>query len=398
MTRFPSNFRAMRIILCMYLHLSFSSCSSVFLASFSPFHRSPFPHFVFAPRHRFIVSSFLCFIVSLFHRFFVSSFLRFIVSSFLRCIVASFHRFFISPFLRFIVSSFHRFSVFPFHRFLFVCCGLATHSFSPPMPLSFTCNFGTCSMAHQTPSIAIVGDSYVRRFGEFLVRHSINSLHIQGQRAACFGLGGASLRGEKRITPLLTRAILQPGLQCVILLIGSNDLCRSNTSPSTISHDIECLVRYCLSVNETLRVAVCQIPPRQRPPDALFADRVAAVNDSLRQRLDPLERAEFTRIKGFSQPAPELYCDGVHFAVPGNIKLLRGIRGAVLRALKLARGNFSLHYFRICFCEGCTLCAWVGGHCLGYNYQPLPVGLFSCPPSFSLIRIKLYYLIFYPNK
>ena len=332
--------------------------SSVFLASFSPFHRSPFPHFVFAPRHRFIVSSFLCFIVSSFYRFFVSSLHHCIVSSF-------FH---------FSVSSFHRFSVFPFHRFFFVCCGLATHSFSPPMPLYFTCNFGTCSMAHQPPSIAIVGDSYVRRFGEFLVRNSINSLHIQGQRAACFGLGGASLRGEKRITPLLTRAILQPGLQCVILLIGSNDLCRSNTSPSTISHDIECLVRYCLSVHETLRVAVCQIPPRQRPPDALFADRVAAVNDSLRQRLDPLERAEFTRIKGFSQPAPELYCDGVHFAVPGNIKLLRGIRGAVLRALKLARGNFSLHYFRSAYVSvrgvpsalgwGVTVWVIITSHCL----------------------------------
>ena len=171
MTRFPSNFRAMRIILCMYLHLSISSCSSVFqrfpcvVFTVSSFPVSPF-------RFR-TASSFHSFIVSLFHRFFVLSFLRFFVSSLHHCIVSSF--------FHFSVSSFHRFSVFPFHRFFFVCCGLATHSFSPPMPLYFTCNFGTCSMAHQPPSIAIVGDSYVRRFGEFLVRNSINSLHIQGQ-------------------------------------------------------------------------------------------------------------------------------------------------------------------------------------------------------------------------
>ena len=108
MTRFPSNFRAMRIILCMYLHLSISSCSSVFqrfpcvVFTVSSFPVSPF-------RFR-TASSFHSFIVSLFHRFFVLSFLRFFVSSFLRCIIASFHRFFISPF--------HRFIVFPSFRFI----------------------------------------------------------------------------------------------------------------------------------------------------------------------------------------------------------------------------------------------------------------------------------------
>jgi lysophospholipase L1-like esterase len=124
-----------------------------------------------------------------------------------------------------------------------------------------------------------------------------------------------------------------PHLKCLVLLIGSNDLCDQARSPEDVAQDIKCLVTYVRAFSQDLYIAVCQIPSRARPPYARYGERVVLANNFLRQRLEPFERVELSQIKGLRNLHQDLFIDdGIHFSLLGNEKLFRVIRGAVQRA------------------------------------------------------------------
>ena len=61
-------------------------------------------------------------------------------------------------------------------------------------------------------SIAIVGDSFVRRLQDYLRRSSLADLNLEGAHVALFGLGGAAVRGRKRVLPLINEEIRVEGI------------------------------------------------------------------------------------------------------------------------------------------------------------------------------------------
>lgn len=181
-------------------------------------------------------------------------------------------------------------------------------------------------------SIAFVGDSYIRRLGEYMRAQRCEDLHMEGEVVIPFGLGGASIRGRTRIQPLLDAAIALPNVRVIYLHIGSNDLIDRRRAPEEVARDIVRLASYALASSETVRVIIGQIHDRLTAPDRDYPARVWRTNSALMAFVADVDRCSYAFIKGLCRPSPAVYCDGIHFNNRGNYKLMRGIRGAVLRA------------------------------------------------------------------
>ena len=182
-------------------------------------------------------------------------------------------------------------------------------------------------------SIAIVGDSYVRRLEEYLIDHRLTNLRIDGGRATCVGQGGAAVRGRKPIIRLINRVLRIPNLHIVYINVGSNDLCDRAQSPEGLARDLQRLANFILASSEAVQVIIGQIHPRLNMPDRDYNRRVEHTNACLAYNLRHSSRIHFAALRGLRQPEPDSYCDGIHFNAKGNRKLFRGIRGAVIERL-----------------------------------------------------------------
>lgn len=187
-------------------------------------------------------------------------------------------------------------------------------------------------------TIAIVGDSYVGRLYDFMALRSRQHFKISGEIVQFLGLSGGVIRGRKPVLPLLTRAIQTPSMHSIVLLVGGNDACDAAIPPLEIARDLMCLVRYVLSRDDTIKVIVCQLTERRHKPDPGYISRIRAINGHLKRQLADVPRSFYVRFKGLRRPAEDNFVpDGVHLNDKGHLKLYRGIRGALLRALKPER-------------------------------------------------------------
>lgn len=185
-------------------------------------------------------------------------------------------------------------------------------------------------------SIALVGDSYIRRLRDFLCDTS-QDLDFPTTRIRFLCEGGSSLFGKKPIQPLLDQA-LASDLSLLLLNVGSNDV---GSSPSEkIITALLSLARYSLCASRQCIVIVCQLHHRSRPPPHFseFNDTISAINaslqDTIRSQAHP--RIRFARLRGLFKPSASYYCDGVHYADVGSQLFLRGVRSALHGAARVA--------------------------------------------------------------
>jgi hypothetical protein len=194
-------------------------------------------------------------------------------------------------------------------------------------------------------SVAVVGDSYVRRLGEYLDRQGIHNLRLPAQCSASrfYGLGGAKLftaNRDKCVLSLLDSALDNQDLRVLFLHVGSNDLSSPSADPIRIASGIISLAQYAMHANEHLRVVVSQLFARcPNAVDGGFADRKAAVHTELIRRVREINsrRLSFAPLRGLCRMAPEdFHRDGVHLSTVENRKFYRGVRGAIIRAHRRA--------------------------------------------------------------
>ena len=128
-------------------------------------------------------------------------------------------------------------------------------------------------------SVAIIGHSFVRRFGDFLAgchlprsrraahQARYKNLRIDGYSVTCFGVGGAT---AVSIIPHIHRWLsnLAPNAQVVFLDIGSNDLCRRSSSPEQVAARIVGLaasIHTCYNVDYIIAGQILHLPVEQYP-------------------------------------------------------------------------------------------------------------------------------------
>ena len=187
------------------------------------------------------------------------------------------------------------------------------------------------------PSVAIIGHSYVRRLKQFCPSSSrFHNLNLQHDRVSFLGIGGAKIRGSKRIIPHLHSLFKSSSFKVVFLQLGSNDLCDKNTSPHSVALDLLALAHFLISAYNVHRVVIGQLHYRSRAPYAHFNSNIAQTNLALLRavREQQCPEIQFAHLKGFARHNPSFYLpDGVHFNAAGNFKFFEGVRGAVIRGL-----------------------------------------------------------------
>lgn len=186
------------------------------------------------------------------------------------------------------------------------------------------------------PSVAIVGDSYIRRFEAYALQNLIYHLDLRPTHVAYFGLGGAAAyKGEKLITDKLQQAMALPQVDQILLLIGSNDLCHMDLSPAILATQIFYLADYALRGSHASSISICSVIPRLNQPDPMYNQRVDSLNDALYHLCKADTHIEFCRLRGLRQNVSPTYYnpkDNIHLNNDGNYKLYRSLRGAVHRS------------------------------------------------------------------
>ena len=184
-------------------------------------------------------------------------------------------------------------------------------------------------------SVLLLGHSFVRRFGEYLVSppHPFRSdLNLPaGVQFYCQGVGG-------RIVPSLIRydlgAVDSVRPDVIVLEIGSNDLCDPSVSFLTIGSAIDDLCALLMDRFQVRHVVVCQILRRIVLPYPAFNEQVLLLNNYLEVVIGDRAHATFWKHRGFWHNTSILFCpDGVHPNYAGLGRLYRSYRGAILQAL-----------------------------------------------------------------
>ena len=178
---------------------------------------------------------------------------------------------------------------------------------------------------------AVVGDSYVRRLGEFVSTYGSPNLDLNAE-VRYFGRGGTSLLGAKSFIPELDAALRLP-LQALFINVGSNDI--GHRSPDDIATALVSAASYELTSDDTLHVIIGQVHYRSVSSYPRFARDCATVNRLVRiavaERNDP--RLSFAIIRGLKRPPPTYFRDGIHYSSPGQRLFRRGVRAAFRRTL-----------------------------------------------------------------
>ena len=179
--------------------------------------------------------------------------------------------------------------------------------------------------------IVIVGDSYVRRLGDYLRWNGTPNFNLRDERVVFIGVGGASVRGRKRVIHQINEALGIRDVSLVYIHIGSNDLADRSYSPDDLAQDIRRLAAFVRCSSSQVQVIVGQIHRRLSLPDADYNRRVDHANNCLRFHLREMARISFLKIPGLIHPLPFIYSDGIHFNNEGNRRFYRGIRGALIK-------------------------------------------------------------------
>ena len=203
--------------------------------------------------------------------------------------------------------------------------------------------------ACNSPTLAVVGHSFVRRLSEFVEgRHLPRSeraphineylnLRLEGENVAYFGQGGAQLNGGRPIFRLIHEWLGSRQFKVVYLDLGSNDLCDPDISAEKVASHLMTAARFILTGYSVNTVIIGQVTVRLAEPYVGYNAKVTATNASVRHKVDQEadRRIQCARLRGLMVPEESLFLpDGVHFSPTGNLRYAQGVRGAFIRALQ----------------------------------------------------------------
>lgn len=203
----------------------------------------------------------------------------------------------------------------------------------------------SCNMtASSVLKIQLFGHSYVTRFLDFIRSDATlrTNFNLDGNPLVQYsGFPGARVRTLEQNLEVVED--FHPDI--LVLIIGTNDLCDTNTTPSAVVHKICDLIRTLLDVIHIPRVIVLpclhrawpEVRSRFRIDPVLFNQRADSLNLLLSTHLRtfPQNRVHLWRLKGFWSPKAErnyLHVDGVHLSRHGQRRLFHNIRAALVAA------------------------------------------------------------------
>lgn len=186
-------------------------------------------------------------------------------------------------------------------------------------------------MAEAAKRHLVFGDSFVVHLDRFeRERFPGGATTVKGTRVDFRGYGGAdvpALRHRLRELPI-------DYYRTVALVIGSNDLCRKDSTAESVVNNILSLANILVNEHRVHKVVVCQILQRNRATDRHFQvsrqeyrSRVTAVNAMLKEGCR--HPVYFWKHDCRVRSEASLYVDGVHLNKHGNLFLSRRIRRAI---------------------------------------------------------------------
>lgn len=194
--------------------------------------------------------------------------------------------------------------------------------------------------------VQLFGHSFVKRLRQFIRLNSCHryDLNIQGNPLVQYsGFSGSTVPDLRKHLDVVTD--FSPDI--VILIIGTNDLYKQDSTPNSVASSIVDLVDTLLFVIGVRKVIVMQVLHRLQPsrhtnyPVDLvwFNARVDELNYLLFDRLNRTEhkRSYLWRLKGFWSDAckeQNFSEDGCHLSDSGQLRLMSNIKAAVVAALK----------------------------------------------------------------
>ena len=229
-------------------------------------------------------------------------------------------------------------------------------------------------MAASQTRVLCVGHSYIKYFQRFVYGRGVSHLFVndinpsldrfpgplhnlflaEDEFAISFdGVGDATIypppegsdRKNKCIGTLFNNSVDFFDPHIVYIQIGSNDLSDPQISPTVLATDIISYADYVLNTLHVPFVIIGELVPRvDHRIDSDFNFRISTCNKELKRRL-VIQRGrhrEQTSPQLLLAPHEGLRCcqanmykeDGVHLSDLGNARLLRSVRGALIRAKK----------------------------------------------------------------
>ena len=195
--------------------------------------------------------------------------------------------------------------------------------------------------ASAKPCALVFGHSFVHRFGKFIDNRQPNDLYRQDLQLVhtcevkIFSTGGCTVDKTIRFDLDAIRGITS---NVVVLEMGSNDICDTDSDAETIASSLVALTELLISEYKLQFIVVCQILPRKHPPFKECNDRVCQINALVSEALRHIKRAKFWRHRGLIYPSADIYLvDGIHLNEGGNRALYKSYRGAILFALSQLR-------------------------------------------------------------
>ena len=202
---------------------------------------------------------------------------------------------------------------------------------------------------NNSPTLAVVGHSFVRRLGEFTLglhlhladrpahHERYNNLRLDSEHVIYFGIGGAKLSGGKPFFKPLHDKLHQFHFKAIYLDLGSNDLCDPNSCPEKVASHIISAANFIISSYSVNTIIVGQIIFRVNEPYPGYNLKVTDTNEWLRDKIarSPGQKIQFARLRGLLEPQSDIFLpDGVHLNAQGNKIYAQGVRGAFIRALR----------------------------------------------------------------
>ena len=200
-------------------------------------------------------------------------------------------------------------------------------------------------MAAPTKKIQLFGHSFVRRLRDFISDNDTASFtwDLHGPPLIQYsGFPGANV--DRLRSKLDYVEDFEPDI--VFLFIGTNDLYRTSSSPSSVAQDIINLVGKLLElgINKVIVVSIthrCEPSTKTRFPVDIswFNNRVDETNGFLSDllHLQYPSKTYFWKLKGFwsEQAKKKVFApDGCHLSPTGQSKLLFNLRAAAVAVLR----------------------------------------------------------------
>ena len=188
-----------------------------------------------------------------------------------------------------------------------------------------------------TVNVIVFGHSFVRRLNDLLL--SEVELYNMGLNTTqfsvkCIGMGGLRLSHRRR---LHSADRILTGQDFVIVDIGSNDLCDSNTIPEQFALDIVSYCCFLVTGLDVKRVAISQILPRLIEPFPGYNENVIRANVTIQDILNTCDYpVVMWKHRGMWNSQKAIHCaDGVHLSLDvGYPKYIRSLRDCIIRQHK----------------------------------------------------------------